>query len=108
MKEWCIPKPDARFVAKMEDVLDVYQQPYNPARPVICVDEKSKELREEIREPIATRPSQPKRIDSEYRRRGTANIFLWIEPLAGRRGVSVTERRTKQDFAQLLNTTTAR
>lgn len=102
MKEWCIPKASARFVAKMEDVLDVYQRPYDPAHPMVCVDEKSKELRSDVREPIPAQPDQPKRQDAEYARHGTANIFLWVEPLAGKRGVQVTDRRCTKDFAHVL------
>ena len=102
MKQWCIPKAGAKFVAKMEDVLEVYARPYNPTRPVICVDEKSKELHSEVRESIPAKPGKLKRVDHEYRREGTANIFLWVEPLAGRRGVKVTDQRRKVDFAEFL------
>jgi hypothetical protein len=86
----------------MEDVLDVYARPYDPARPVVCLDEKSKELRGEIRESLPPGPGRPRREDSEYTRNGTANLFLWLEPLTGRRGVRVTERRTAVDFAHEL------
>lgn len=86
----------------MEDVLEVYQRPYDARRPVVCVDEKSKELRSEVREPIAAQPGQLERRDSEYGREGTANMFLWIEVLAGKRGISVTQRRATTDFGQLL------
>jgi hypothetical protein len=89
-------------VAKMEDVLDVYARPHDPATPVVCVDEKSKELHAEVREPIAAHRGQARKQDAEYQRKGTANIFLWVEPLAGRRGVKVTERRCNVDFAELL------
>lgn len=108
MKSWCLGKPSARFVAKMEDVLAVYQRPYDPLRPVVCLDEKSKELHAT---PHGTLPMEPKargkrgkarREDSEYQRNGTRNLFLWVEPLAGRRHVSVTERRTGLDFAAQL------
>lgn len=102
MKEWCIPKASARFVAKMEDVLDVYQRPYDPAHPVVCIDEKSKELRSDVRAPIPAQPDQPRRQDAEYARQGTANIFLWVEPLAGKRGLQVTDQRCSQDFAGVL------
>lgn len=86
----------------MEDVLEVYARPYDPKRPVICLDEKSKELHGEIREPLPPEPGKERRQDSEYIRNGTANLFLWVEPLAGRRGVCVTERRTAVDFANEL------
>ena len=88
----------------MEDVLDVYARPYDAKRPLVCLDEKSKELHADAaeRQPLAPAPSQLKRIDYEYERHGTANIFLAVEPLIGKRRVWVTERRTKADFAELL------
>jgi hypothetical protein len=86
----------------MEDVLDVYARPYDTARPVVCLDEKSKELHGEIREALPIAPGQARRIDSEYVRNGTMNLFAWVEPLAGRRGVRATERRTAVDFARML------
>jgi hypothetical protein len=88
----------------MEDVLAVYERPYDPARPVVCVDEKSKQLHADVdgRAPQAPMPGRVARIDYEYERRGTANIFLAVEPLAGKRRVGITERRTKRDFAELL------
>jgi hypothetical protein len=102
VQQWCIPKAGARFVAKMEDVLEVYARPYDPENPVICVDEKSKELHAEVREPIAVHCGQARKQDAEYYREGTVNLFLWVEPLAGRRGVKVTDRRCSVDFAELL------
>ena len=89
-------------MAKMEDVLDVYARPHDPATPVVCVDEKSKELHAEVREPLAVHRGQARKQDAEYQRAGTANIFLWVEPLVGRCGVKVTERRCNVDFADLL------
>ena len=86
----------------MEDVLDVYHRPYDPARPVVCMDEASKQLIGEIRDPLPARPGQIEKYDSEYRREGTANIFMAIEPLAGHRTVHVTERRTKVDWAAFI------
>lgn len=86
----------------MEDVLDVYARPYDPRFPVICMDEASKQLVGEIREPLPMRPGDPLRIDSEYVRNGTCNLFMFCEPLAGRRTVRVTERRTKIDWAHAL------
>ncbi len=98
-KQWCIPDPSARFVAKMEDVLRVYARPYDPRRPVICVDEASKVLHGEKRAPVPAAPGHAARQDYEYVRQGTANLFVWVEPLAGRRGVQVTPQRTTVDFA---------
>ena len=86
----------------MEDVLEVYARPYDPKRPVVCLDEKSKELHEHIREPLPIKPGTERRQDSQYVRNGTANLFLWVEPLGGRRGVRVTQRRTAVDFAHEL------
>jgi len=108
VKSWCIAKPSARFVSKMEDVLEVYQRPYDPKRPVVCLDEKSKELHTTPHghlppEPrTEAGPGKPRREDYEYARNGTRNLFLWVEPLTGRRQVCVTERRTALDFAQQL------
>lgn len=96
------PQQNADFVAAMEDVLEVYHRPYDPKRPVVCLDEQSKQLVKETRTPIAARPGQHRREDYEYERNGTANIFMLFEPLAGWRHVEVTERRTKVDFAHLL------
>lgn len=101
-KQWCIPEAGARFVAKMEDVLDVYARPYDPARPVVCVDEASKTLHAEVRPGQPVAPGYVARQDYEYERQGTANLFVWVEPLAGQRGVQVTTRRTTPDFAELV------
>jgi transposase len=86
----------------MEDILAVYHRPYDPKRPLICLDEKSKELHGEVCAPLPLQPGKPARQDYEYVRHGTANLFLWFEPLAGRRQGKVTERRTKQDWAQMV------
>ena len=96
------PKQDAEFVCRMEEVLDVYERPYDPARPVICVDESSKQLIREARTPVPAAPGQPARTDYEYARNGTANLFMMFEPLLGWRAVRVTERRTAKDFAEVL------
>jgi len=102
-KQWVIPpKANAEFVCAMEDVLEVYTRPYDPDRPVVCLDEASKQLVEETRVPIPAVPGQPRRVDYEYERKGTANLFMTFEPLAGRRWVDVTERRTAVDFAEEL------
>jgi hypothetical protein len=86
----------------MEDVLEVYQRPYDPRRPVVCFDEQSKQLTKETRCPVPAAPGRPARTDYEYERNGTANLFLWFEPLAGQRHVKVTHRRTARDFAEAL------
>lgn len=96
------PEKNAEFVAAMEDVLEVYERPYNPARPVICLDEQSKQLIKETRTPIPAAPGRPARTDYEYERNGTANLFMLFEPLGGWRHVKVTERRTRTDFAELI------
>lgn len=86
----------------MEDVLDVYHRPYDADFPVVCMDEASKQLIGEVRTPLPVRPGQVAKFDSEYRREGTANLFLAVEPLAGFRTVRVTERRTRQDWAKFI------
>jgi hypothetical protein len=102
-KGWCLPEaPSGEFVAAMEDVLDVYQRPYDPACPVVCMDEASKQLIAEVRDPLPPQPGRVAKYDSEYERRGTANIFMAVEPLAGQRTTQVTARRTKVDWAQFI------
>ena len=86
----------------MEDVLDLYAEPYDPQRPVVCFDETSTQLLAETRPPLPPRPGLPLRQDYEYHREGTRNLFLACEPLAGWRHVAVTERRTMQDFAHQM------
>jgi len=86
----------------MEDVLEVYKRPYDPKRPVVCLDETSKQLIGEVRAPVAAGPSQVAQYDYEYVRNGVANIFMIFEPLAGQRDVQVTERRTRKDYAECL------
>ena len=94
--------PSADFVAAMEDVLEVYHRPYDPNRPLVCMDEASKQLIAEVREPLPAQPGSVAKYDSEYERRGTANLFMAVEPLAGKRTVQVTERRTKIDWAKFM------
>ncbi len=86
----------------MEDVLEVYHRPFDPKRPLICVDEASKQLVGELTQPLPAAPGQPERFDYEYVREGTANLFMIFEPLLGWRHVAVTERRTAKDFAEVL------
>lgn len=99
-KCWCIPpQHNAEFVARMEDILELYCSPYNPKVPLICMDEQPRQLIKETRKTIAAKPGEPAREDYEYERNGTANIFLFTEPLAGKRYVDATERRTSIDWA---------
>jgi hypothetical protein len=102
VKSWCIGQPSAQYVAKMEDVLDVYARPYDAQRPVVCVDEVSKTLHTTPHGRLPLAPGQPARQDYEYERQGVCNLFLAVEPLVGRRTVRVSERRTMQDFAEEL------
>jgi DDE superfamily endonuclease len=96
------PQANAEFVCAMEAGLEVYTRPYDPRRPQVCVDEASKQLVAETREPLPAAPGQPERVDDEYERQGTATLFMVCEPLGGRRQGKVTERRTAVDFAHLL------
>jgi hypothetical protein len=86
----------------MEDVLDLYHRPYDPGRPLVCLDELPKQLVAETRLPVPARPGQPARYDYEYRRCGVANVFMAFEPLLGWRSAQVTARRTAKDFAEVL------
>ena len=102
-KYWKIPADgDAAFVAAMEDVLTVYQLPYDPCFPVVCMDESNKQLVGEVRAPIPAAPGHGQLLDHEYVRHGVAALFVEVEPLVGRRHVAVTERRTRQDWAQFI------
>ena len=105
---WCIPPTaNAAFVADMENVLDTYQRPYDPEQPVVCMDETTKQLVGETRAPLPGKPGRPTCYDYEYERRGTANVFMFVEALAGWRQVDVTDQRTRLDWAfavrELLN-----
>jgi hypothetical protein len=102
-EQWVIPpQRNADFVAAMEDVLEVYQRPRDPRRPVVCLDEQSKQLIKETRAPVPAAPGRLERHDYEYERNGTANLFMLFAPLEGWRHVKVTERRTKIDFAEVI------
>ena len=97
---WVIPpEGDAEFAACMEDVLEIYAQPYDAAFPVVCMDEQPVQLTKETREPIAATKDHPLRVDYEYERAGTASLFMFVEPLLGWRKVSARPRRTKVDWA---------
>lgn len=98
-QEWCIPKIDAEYIWRMEDVLELYADPFDVMQPVVCFDETPCQLIEESRPSIPMEAGQPLRRDYEYKRNGTVNLFLFIQPLAGWRHVKVTKQRTKNDFA---------
>jgi hypothetical protein len=96
------PEANAEFVYHMEDVLEVYTRPLDPTRPLVCMDEISKQLVGEVRLPLPARPGEPERYDSEYIRNGVANVFAVCEPLVGQRTFTVTAQRTKIDWAYLI------
>jgi len=96
------PKANSAFVAAMEDVLAVYTQPHDPERVLVCLDESSKQLIAETRGPIPMKPGRAARVDYEYERNGTANLFMMFAPLEGWRCVKVTDRHTAVDYAQVL------
>jgi DDE superfamily endonuclease len=99
-KCWVIPpEQSGEFVAHMEDVLDLYHLPYNPTLPLVCMDEQPVQLVKETRRPLPAAPGKPEKVDYEYERNGTANIFMFTEPLNGTRHVHVTEHRTAVDWA---------
>jgi hypothetical protein len=102
-QEWCIP-PEAsgEFVCAMEDILEVYRRPRDPRRPLVCLDELPVQLISETRAPQPVRRGQPQRYDYEYKREGVANIFMLFAPLLGRRWTRVTQRRTRQEWAQVI------
>jgi len=102
VQEWCIPEVSAEFVAPMEDLLDLYAEPYDPVRPVICFDESPKQLIGEVREPIPPQPGAPARQDTEYKRNGVRNLMMICEPKRGWRNVLIMQRRTKIDFAHAM------
>jgi transposase len=101
-KTWCISKIDEKFVQQGKVVLETYNKAYDSSFPVICFDEKSYELQAHVREPLPVKPGKPAREDNEWKRRGTANIFMFCEPLKGWRHVKITKRRTKKDFAKCM------
>ena len=97
---WCVPNITPEFLERMEDVLDLYAKPYDSEEPILCFDEKSKQLLQDTRPIQHTREGRVRRRDYEYRRNGTKNIFVTVEPKGGWRGVTVTNRRTRKDFAK--------
>ena len=99
---WCIPKVDGTYVACMEDVLDLYAEAPDPARPVVCFDESPTQLIGEVRQPIPAQPGRLERYDCEYRRNGTANLFVFLDAHRPWRTVKVTDSRTARDFAHCM------
>jgi len=99
---WCIGKLTTEYRQRMYDLLDLYARPYQKNEPVVCVDEKSKQLLEQPRAPIAATPGKPIKEDYEYKRAGTRNIFMAIEPKGGHRQAEVTAHRTKSDFVKFI------
>jgi transposase len=101
-KMWCVPRVDAEYVARMEDVLDLYAEEPDPQRPVVCFDESPIQLIGEVRQPIPSEPGQIERYDYEYRRNGTANLFVFLDANRPWRKVKVTQHRTAVDFAACM------
>ena len=99
---WCIPEVNGEYVARMEDVLDLYAEPHDPKRPVVCFDESPTQLIGEVRTPVPMEPGRLERYDCEYRRNGTANLFVFLDVHRPWRHVKVTDRRTSQDFAHCM------
>ena len=99
---WCVAELDDEYIGKMEDVLETYEKPYDPAEPVVCFDEKPVTLHADVRAPMPAKPGREARRDNEYERRGTANVFCAIEPKAGRHFTFPTPDRSGFEFAQAI------
>ena len=99
---WCIGRITAEYRERMYDLLGLYAKPYDPREPVVCLDEKSKQLLEQTRQPLPATPGQVAKEDYEYKRAGTRNLFVAVEPKAGHREVEVTRQRTKPDFVAFV------
>jgi hypothetical protein len=99
---WCVAELNADYINKMEDVLSVYEKPYDPAEPVVCLDEKPVSLHADVRAPIPARPGKLAKRDNEYKRCGTANVFGVVEPKAGRHFTTATPDRSAFQFAQAV------
>ena len=99
---WCIPRITPEYEKRMLDVLEVYERKYDPKKPVVCIDEKSKQLLKEIREPIGTKQGKVAKIDYEYARNDTCNIFVAVEPKGNKRSVRVTRHRGGKDYASFI------
>ena len=101
-QSWCVPKLDEQFIERMEDLLEVYERPADPRIPVVCMDEKPIQLLDEVRPPSGILPGQCKRVDYEYKRNGTCNVFCAVEPKSGKYFTEVTPKRTAEDFARFI------
>lgn len=99
---WCVGKLTEEYRQRMYDLLDLYARPFRPEEPVVCLDEKSKQLLKHARAPLPIKPGTPMRMDYEYVRAGTCNLFVAVEPKGGRRTVIVTDRRAKPDFVAFV------
>jgi transposase len=102
-KYWCVPKLNEEFVERMEDVLDIYALPLDEKRPVVCIDEKNTQLLDEVKPQSGIAPGKEKKVDYEYKRNGSCNIFCAVQPLVGKYINEVTEKRTSNDFAKFLH-----
>ena len=100
---WCIPELTEVYIERMLDILELYERPYNPKEVIICFDEKSKQLLAHKRNPLPAIPGMPERYDSEYVRKGTVNLFVAVEPKAGKRHVLIRKLRTGEDFAIFID-----
>lgn len=101
-RHWCLGRITSEFLWRMEDVLDLYEQPYDERWPVVCLDERPCQLLGEVITPLPMKPGHVQRNDYEYTRNGTATLFVAVEPLTGKRLLKVTSRRTKQDYAEFM------
>ena len=99
---WCIQEITEEYKSRMYRLLELYKMAYNPCQPVVCMDEKSKQLLEDSRDSIKSTPGKPEKYDYEYRRKGTCNIFVAIAPQEGKRVIKVTDTRKKEDFAYFI------
>ena len=99
---WCVGQLTAQYRERMYDLLDLYARPFQPEEPVVCLDEKSKQLLKDSRTPLPIQPGTPLRLDYEYVRAGTCNLFVAVEPKGGRRTVMVTDHRAKTDFVAFV------
>lgn len=101
-KQWCIGEIDSEFLYRMEDILDLYEQPYNPRRPVICYDERPCQLIGDVVLPLGMKPGKPQRYDYHYKRNGVCHLLIAFEPIVGWRFVQVRKHRKKRDYAEFM------